>query len=58
MEKPDWITDEQWAVVTSEKHWLSQKEGKEYIAQSKPLTTEQAEAQFLHLRSEKNWNQG
>lgn len=53
--KPDWITDEQWVAVPSEFHWLSQKRGAESLAQSKTQTTEEIKAQFLRLRSVKNW---
>jgi hypothetical protein len=57
-EKPDWITDRQWKAVPSEGHWLSQKRGAEYIAQSKPATPEEAIAQMKRLRNEKNWDEG
>lgn len=57
-EKPEWITERQWEAVPSEAHWLSQKRGEEYIAQSKPVTPQEAIAQLERLRSEKNWKQG
>lgn len=57
-EKPDWITDRQWKTVPNEDHWLSQKRIGEYIANSKPVTPEEAIAQMERLRSEKNWNEG
>lgn len=57
-EKPDWITDRQWAAVPSEGHWLSQKRIGESIVQSKPATPEEAIAQLKQLRNEKNWNEG
>jgi hypothetical protein len=47
--KPDWITDKQWEAVPSEKHWLDQKKGEEYLAQCKPITPEEAIAQLERL---------
>ncbi len=55
--KPDWITDEQWKAVPSISWWEDQKQGAEYIKQSKPRTTQEVQAQFSRLRSEKNWKQ-
>ncbi len=51
--KPDWITDEQWKVKPLVSWWDDQKKGAEYIAQSKPVTPEEAQTQFKMLRSEK-----
>ncbi len=56
-QKPDWITDEQWKAVPSIGWWEDQKQGAEYIKQSKPRTTQEVQAQFSRLRNEKNWNQ-
>lgn len=55
--KPDWITDEQWEAIPYSDHWLNQKEGAEYIKQSKPATMEEVHAQFERLRNEKNWKE-
>jgi len=57
-QKPDWITDEQWKAVPSISWWEDRKQGAEYIKQSKPRTTQEVQAQFSRLRSEKNWKQG
>jgi hypothetical protein len=57
LQKPDWITDEQWKAVPSISWWEDQKQGAEYIKQSKPRTTQEVQAQFSRLRSERNWNQ-
>lgn len=56
--KPDWITDEQWKAVPSIGWWEDRKQGAEYIKQSKPRTTQEVQAQFSRLRSEKSWKQG
>lgn len=54
-EKPDWITDEQWATVPNVQWWEDVEKGKQYIANSKPHTIEEARAQFERLRNDKNW---
>lgn len=54
-EKPDWITDEQWAAVPHVEWWENNRKGAEYIAQSKPHTPEEALAYFERLRNDKNW---
>ncbi len=56
--KPDWITDEQWHNVPSVQWWEDQKLKKDYLEQSKPVTTEEALAQMERLRTSKNWNEG
>jgi hypothetical protein len=56
-QKPDWITDKQWKAVPSISWWEDRKKGLEYIAQSKPQTIQDVQAQFSRLRCEKNWNQ-
>ena len=56
--KPDWITDEQWSIVPSVGWWEDSKKMGESIAQSKPVTPEEALAQTIRLRNSKNWNQG
>lgn len=58
IQKPDWITDEQWDNVPSVQWWENQKQGKLYIEQSKPVTTEEALAQMERLRTSKNWSEG
>jgi len=55
--KPNWITEEQWNIVPSIRWWEDQKMGAEYIKQSKPVTYEEALAQFTRLRNSDNWNQ-
>ena len=57
-QKPDWITDKQWDTVPSVTWWEDSQKRKEYIAQSKPVTFQEAQAQFSRLRNSKNWNQG
>jgi len=57
-QKPDWITDEQWKAVPSISWWEDQKQGAEYIKQSKPRTIQEVQDQFSRLRKEKNWKQG
>ena len=56
--KPDWITDKQWETVPYVSWWKDQREGAEYIAQSKPRTVQESMKQFEMLRNSKNWNQG
>ena len=56
--KPDWITEDQWKAVPSISWWEDQKAGKEYLEQQKPVTPEEAKAQFERLRNEKNWREG
>ena len=58
IQKPDWITDEQWDNVPSVQWWENQKQGKLYIEQSKPVTTKEALAQMERLRTSKNWSEG
>jgi hypothetical protein len=57
-QKPDWITDEQWGIKPLVSWWEDSKEQGESIAQSKPVSVEEARAQFIRLRSEKNWKEG
>ena len=54
--KPDWITAEQWKAVPSISWWEDQKQGAEFIKQSKPRTIQEVQDQFSRLRSERNWN--
>lgn len=54
--KPDWITLEQWKAVPDEQWWMDEKKKKQYLAQSKPHTPEEALTQFSRLRSEKIWS--
>lgn len=54
--KPDWITDEQWKANPNVGWWEKCKSRKEYIAQQKPVTQQEASEQFERLRNEKNWN--
>jgi hypothetical protein len=56
--RPDWITPEQWSAVPSVTWWEDQKKGAEYIAQSKPMSPQEAQVQFSRLRNSKNWSQG
>ncbi len=56
-QKPNWITKEQWTAVPSINWWADSKKRMEYIAQSKPVTPEEALAQTMRLRNSKNWNQ-
>ena len=56
--KQDWITEEQWKTVPSVQWWEDQRQGKLYIEQSKPLTTQEVLGQLERLRTSKNWNQG
>lgn len=56
-EKPDWITDQQWAANPNIYHWEQQKKGMESLEQSKPVTAQEASAQFTRLRNSKNWSQ-
>lgn len=58
IQKPDWITDEQWDNVPSVQWWENQRQGEIYIKQSKPVTTEEALAQMERLRTSKNWSEG
>jgi len=55
--KPDWITDQQWAANPNIYHWEQERKGMESIKRSKPVTPQEAAAQFSWLRNEKNWNQ-
>lgn len=57
-EKPDWITDAQWRAVPSVFHWESSRRAMESIKRQKPVTVEEAKAQFERLRNEKNWREG
>jgi hypothetical protein len=57
-QKPDWITDEQWKIKPLVAWWEDSKKQGESIAQSKPVSVEEARAQFIRLRSEKNWKEG
>ena len=54
--KPDWIPEEQWNNVPSLQWWEDQKLKKDYLEQSKPVTTEEALAQMERLRTSKNWS--
>jgi hypothetical protein len=56
--KPDWITDKQWSTVPSVEWWEDSKKQAQSIAQSKPVTPEEALSQTTRLRNSKNWNQG
>jgi hypothetical protein len=56
--KPDWITDEQWKVNPNVYHWEQQRRGAESQAQLPPVTPQEALAQTIRLRNEKNWKQG
>jgi len=58
IKKPDWITEKQWKNVPSVQWWEDRRDGKIYIEQSKPVTTEEALAQMERLRNSKNWNEG
>ena len=53
--RPDWITEEQWKTVPSVQWWEDVRVMKQSIAQQKPVTPEEAKAQFSRLRNEKNW---
>lgn len=53
--KPDWITDQEWKAVPSVGWWEDVRVMKESIARQKPVTPEEAKAQFSRLRNEKNW---
>jgi hypothetical protein len=50
-QKPLWITDELWCAVTSIDWWADSRKRMEYIAQSKPVTLEEAFAQTMRLRN-------
>jgi hypothetical protein len=56
--KPDWITDKQWKTVPTIAWWEDSKKRMKSIEQSKPATSEEIQAQFIRLRSEKNWEKG
>lgn len=53
--RPDWITQEQWSINPNIHHWKSSRKAMESLKQSKPVTTQEAQAQFSRLRNEKNW---
>ena len=53
--KPDWITDEQWKANPNIYHWEQEKKGAESQAKLPPVTPEEALAQTIRLRNEKNW---
>ncbi len=44
-------------AVPSLKWWENEQEAKKSIEQQKPVTPEEAQAQFSRLRNEKTWNQ-
>jgi hypothetical protein len=47
--KPNWITAEQWSAVPFIDWWADSKKRMEYIAQSKPVTPQEALAQSMKL---------
>ena len=51
--KPDWITDEQWAAVPSVGWWEDSRKRAQSIAQSKPVTPQEALEQTTRLRNSK-----
>ena len=56
--KPHWVTEEQWKAVPCVAWWEDRRRASESIARQKPVTVEEARAQFSRLRNEKNWSQG
>lgn len=53
--KPDWITPEQWATHPNVQWWEDSKSRSEYIKNSRPITQEEALAQFKRHRESPNW---
>ena len=56
--KQGWITQDQWKTVPSVQWWTDSKLKKDYLEQSRPVTTEEALSQMEQLRNSKNWNEG
>lgn len=53
--KPDWITPEQWATHPNVQWWENNRASSEYIKNSRPVTQEEALAQFKRHRESPNW---